>query len=125
MIVASAFRRVPSFLPDSLRQGRSALRGGLGALLLCSLAAPVAVPSAMAQPRDEQSEARRELRAGNVLPLRQIERNVIPRMGDSRYLGPEFDSAAMIYRLKFMDDGGRVVFVDVDARTGRVVGQRR
>ncbi len=114
MSAASSFRKMPSFL-----------KMGVGALLLCGLAAPFAAPSAMAQPRDEQSEARRELRAGNVLPLRQIERNVIPRMGDSRYLGPEFDSAAMIYRLKFMEDGGRVVFVDVDARTGRVVGRRR
>ena len=112
-------------LASSLRHAPLHFRRGLAVLLLCGLVAPVAAPSAMAQPRDEQSEARRELRAGNVLPLRQIERNVIPRMGDSRYLGPEFDSAAMIYRLKFMEDGGRVVFVDVDARTGRVVGQRR
>ena len=101
-----------------------AFRYALAALALCGLSAPLAAQQASGKERDGQSEARRELRAGNVLPLRQIERSVVPHMGDSRYLGPEFDSAAMIYRLKFMENGGRVVFVDVDARTGRVVGRR-
>ncbi|WP_370638037.1 PepSY domain-containing protein [Croceicoccus sp. Ery15] len=105
--------------------GIALFRHGLAALALCGMVAPVTAVPAMAQAKDGQSEARRELRAGNVLPLRQIERSVVPRMGGARYLGPEFDSAAMIYRLKFMEDGGRVVFVDVDARTGRVVGRSR
>lgn len=97
----------------------------MAALAICGMVAPVAAVPAFAQPSDGQGEARRELRAGNVLPLRQIERSVMPRMRGARYLGPEFDSAAMIYRLKFMENGGRVVFVDVDARTGRVVNIRR
>lgn len=100
-------------------------RDALAALALCGLVVPVAAAPAHAQASGGQGEARRELRAGNVLPLRQIERSVMPRMRDARYLGPEFDSAAMIYRLKFMENGGRVVFVDVDARTGRIVNIRR
>lgn len=103
---------------------RSPLRIALSVLAFAGCSAAL-TPQAMAQPRDGQGEARRELRAGNILALPQIERSVLPRMGDSRYLGPEFDSSAMIYRLKFMENGGRVVFVDVDARTGRIVNVRR
>ena len=49
---------------------------------------------------------------------------VLPAMPGMQYLGPEYDPAAMAYRLKFIRDG-RVVFVDVDARTGRCIGQSR
>ena len=54
------------------------------------------------------------------MPLREIERRVLPQMRGSQYLGPEYDPVAVAYRLKFID-GGRVVFVDVDARSGRVI----
>ena len=83
------------------------------------------VTAAEAQPRrTDQGEARKEMRAGNVLPLRQIEARVLPSMGDAEYLGPAYDSTAMAYRLKFIRDG-RVLFVDVDARTGRILRRSR
>ncbi len=72
----------------------------------------------------EQGEARRDLRAGNVHALRDIERQILPSMADMEYLGPEYDPDAMAYRLKFIRDG-RVMFVDVDARTGLVRGRSR
>ena len=75
-------------------------------------------------PHDEQHEARRELRAGNVHSLRDIEREVLPTMPGSQYLGPEYDPEAMAYRLKFIRDG-HVLFVDVDARTGQVLSRSR
>lgn len=95
----------------------------IAALLALSLAAiPVA---AHADPRpDEQGSVRREMRAGNVQSLREIERHILPTMRGMQYLGPEYDPAAMAYRLKFIRDG-RVVFVDVDARTGRILGESR
>ncbi len=73
---------------------------------------------------EEQNAARREVRAGNVHSLRDIERRVVPTMPGMQYLGPEYDSLAMAYRLKFIRDG-RVMFVDVDARTGQVLGRTR
>lgn len=85
------------------------------------LAAPLPV---MAGPGGEQGQARKELRAGNVRPLREIEAKVLPSMPGAQYLGPEYDPAAMAYRLKFIRDG-RVIFVDVDARTGEVMRQSR
>ncbi|MCH7629318.1 MULTISPECIES: PepSY domain-containing protein [Novosphingobium] len=93
--------------------------------LLAVLAALALSPvTAHAEPRGEQDEARRDLRAGNVQSLRDIERRVLPTKQGMQYLGPEYDPTAMAYRLKFIRDG-RVVFVDVDARTGRVLGESR
>ncbi|WP_395326870.1 PepSY domain-containing protein [Novosphingobium sp. BL-8H] len=77
-----------------------------------------------ADPGGDQGEARRERKAGNILSIRQIEQLVLPRMGGMQYLGPDYDPAAMAYRLKFIQNG-KVYFVDVDARTGRVIGQSR
>ena len=79
---------------------------------------------AQAQSRSEQTEARKQMRAGHTLKLREIERRVLPTMSGAEYLGPSYDSSAMAYRLKFLRDG-RVIFVDVDARTGRVLSRTR
>ncbi len=89
-----------------------------------ALTASVAMPVAHANQWAEQGFARREMRAGNVRSLRDIERRVLPTMQGMQYLGPEYDPAAMVYRLKFIRDG-RVVFVDVDARSGSIISQSR
>jgi len=72
--------------------------------------------------RSEQSEARQQFMAGEVKSLRQIESRVLPRMRGKQYLGPEYDPSSQVYRLKFLDNG-RVIFVDVDARTGAILRQ--
>lgn len=94
----------------------------LTALILIALAVP-AVP-ALAQAGGEQKQVRREARAGNVMPLRQLEQKVLPMMGGAQYLGPEYDPTVMVYRLKFIRDG-RVIFVDIDARSGDILRQSR
>ncbi|HWU01433.1 MAG TPA: PepSY domain-containing protein [Novosphingobium sp.] len=92
-------------------------------LALVLAAVPVA-DAAHAGPGEAQGVARKEFRSGTVRSLREIERRVLPMMHDMQYLGPEFDPAAVVYRLKFIRDG-RVVFVDVDARSGEVIRQSR
>jgi hypothetical protein len=87
------------------------------------LAALSATPAA-AEPTGEQGEVRKEMRAGNVRSLRDIERRVLPTKPGMQYLGPEYDPASMAYRLKFIRNG-RVVFVDVDARSGAVIAESR
>jgi uncharacterized iron-regulated membrane protein len=82
------------------------------------------VTSHAQQRPDEQNEARRDLRSGAVRSLRDIERRILPTKPGMQYLGPEYDPAALVYRLKFIRDG-RVMFVDVDARTGQVLGESR
>ena len=84
------------------------------AVLLCG--------SADAQRRRDQDEAFAARRAGQVMPLNQIEQNIVPRMGGASYLGPEFDAGSATYRLKFMR-GGSVIWIDIDGRTGQIVGR--
>ena len=64
--------------------------------------------------------AREQMQAGRELAPREIERRIIPQMRGSDYLGFEYDAGASAYRLKFLKDG-QVTWVDVDARTGRVM----
>ncbi|MDT0507949.1 PepSY domain-containing protein [Novosphingobium sp. MMS21-SN21R] len=100
------------------------MRFALSFVIAATLAslAPVAV-NAQQRP-DEQNEVRRDLRSGAVRSLRDIERRVLPTKPGMQYLGPEYDPSAMVYRLKFIRDG-RVMFVDVDAKTGQVLGESR
>ncbi len=81
-----------------------------------------AAPPALANPGDAQGQVRKEMQAGNVRSLRDIEREIVPTMPGMQYLGPEYDPVAMAYRLKFIQNG-RVVFIDVDARSGRVINR--
>ena len=99
-------------------------------LTLCALSAATPAlamrpPSADIQlawndrPRD-QDRAFRATQEGRSMPLPMIERKVLPFMGGADYLGPEFRGRT--YRLKFMQEG-RVIWVDVDAATGRILGK--
>ena len=97
------------------------------AAVLASLGSPPASASDFAvqqQSRGDQGEARKEMKAGNQLSLREIERRVVPQMRGYEYLGFAYDAPARAYRLKFIKDG-RVVNVDVDARTGRIINRSR
>lgn len=89
------------------------------------LASTASAPLAHAEPsRDEQGEARKGVRDGAVLPLKEIEKRIVPPMqaNGMEYLGPAYDSVAKAYRLKFIKNG-KVTFVDVDARSGRVLSR--
>jgi uncharacterized membrane protein YkoI len=92
-------------------------------LALSALAAlgPVSAPAEPAQRRDQQ-EAFDQLRQGRIMPLREIEARVLPRMNGAQYLGVELDPQTSIYTLKFVRKG-TVIWVYVDARSGKVVGQ--
>ena len=93
--------------------------------LFASLAAAALVSGAFAVPaaaqaRGDQASAREEMRAGRNLPVREIERRVVPQMKGHEYLTLEYDGASSAYRLKFIKEG-QVVWVDVDARTARIL----
>lgn len=89
------------------------------ALIATGIAGGVAAP-ALAQSRTDQQSARDEMRAGRTMSVRDIERRIIPQMKGNEYLGFEYDGAASAYRLKFIRDG-QVIWVDVDARTARIL----
>lgn len=91
------------------------------------LAGPLTGAEALAQARSlqpgngEQARAREQMQAGRNMPIRDIERRIIPQMERSdEYIGFEYDPAASAYRLKFIREG-RVIWVDVDARTARIL----
>lgn len=43
-------------------------------------------------------------------------------MRDSQYIGFDYDAAEAIYTLKFLRNG-TVIWVEVDGRTGKVIGR--
>ena len=95
----------------------------LRTLLAVALAGTAVAAPADARPRDrEQDEAFRGTQAGRFVPLRAIESRIVPQMRGFTYLGPELDAGAGRYRLKFMR-GQQMVWIDVDAHDGRVVGR--
>ena len=79
------------------------------------------VAPADARPRDrEQDDVFKGTKEGRILPLRLIEARIIPRMRGFDYIGPELIGNR--YRLKFMR-GAQVVWIDVDPRTGQIIGK--
>lgn len=95
----------------------------LAPLLIVLLAVP-ALPASAGPGGNPQDQARKELRAGNIRPIREIEGQILPAMQGAQYLGFEYDPVALAYRLKFIRDG-HVIFVDVDARSGETIRQSR
>ncbi len=94
----------------------------LALLLATGLAAP-----AQAQffgGGDEQDAARRAMLDGQVMPFSVLKRKVDREVGEATYLGSEFDARRKSYRLKYVREG-KVVWVDVDGRTGDIIGWAR
>jgi hypothetical protein len=94
----------------------------LRTLLAATIAALLTGAPALADPPRDADRAFRETQQGRSLPLPQIERKVMPFMGGADYLGPELNGGT--YRMKFMDNG-RVIWVDVDPQTGRIIRRSR
>lgn len=90
------------------------------AFVVGGLAAPAASQRGRDAAQGEQASAREQMQAGRELAPRDIERRIVPQMKGSDYLGFEYDPGASAYRLKFLKEG-QVTWVDVDARTGRVM----
>ena len=96
----------------------------LAALALGSMIA--ATPASAQNSRGDQASARAEMAAGRNMPIREIERMIVPRYERQgyEYLTFEYDGTAVIYRFKFIKEG-RLLFVDTDPRTGRVLREQR
>ena len=89
---------------------------------LAALCAGLLATPALADPPRDADRAFDAKRQGRAMPLPKIERRVMPFMGGADYLGPEFNGER--YRLMFVKEG-RVIWVDVDAATGRILGRSR
>jgi hypothetical protein len=105
-------------------------------LTLALLAIAVATPPALAQNRNRAPSAAQPVRSGveeqrpnavQTRPLPDIVARVqaTPPYSGMDYVGvADYDERAMIYVLRFID-GRRVVVVNVDARSGRILGSAR
>ena len=95
-----------------------------GALLALACVSCTLVPvQAMAQ-RDEQAAARSNVKRGGAMSIRNIEAIVLPRMRGMTYVGFTYHPVENVYLLRFMD-GPKVVDVEVDAKTGRILWRSR
>lgn len=88
-------------------------------LAAAGLFAPTAADAAHPRFPDAQ-EAFRGVREGEILPLRVIRQRV--RIPGAELIGADLIADGTRYRLRFMR-GSNVLWVDVDARTGRVLGR--
>lgn len=90
------------------------------------------------QASSDQGNARREMRAGNALEAAELERRFfrivgLPicrsnRSGGAQrcieYLRYDYDRTVSVYRFKYIQQG-RVRYIDLDARSGRVLNRSR
>ena len=67
----------------------------------------------------DQDAAYRAAQQGRILPLPMIRARI--RIPGAQFIGAEFDGR--VYRLKFMR-GSEVIWIDVEASTGRVLGRQ-
>lgn len=88
-------------------------------LLALACASPVTAQRLTATRGGEQDAAYRANQQGEILSLGEIRARI--NVPGARFIGVEFDGR--IYRLKFMR-GSEMIWIDVDARTGRVVGRQ-
>ncbi|OWV33672.1 hypothetical protein B5C34_09495 [Pacificimonas flava] len=92
--------------------------GIIAAALLFLMAAAPAPAEAIVDPRD-QDAALQARKNGELLGLDDIREQVGRRVG-GRFLGCDCDPHSGRYRMKYLR-GGKVVMVDVDARTGDIL----
>lgn len=67
-----------------------------------------------------QNAAYRAMQEGRVLSLPEIRARI--RVPGAQYIGAEIIGPT-VYRLKYMR-GAEVIWIDVDARTGRIIGRQ-
>jgi len=91
-------------------------------LLAAAVVAGLTSAPALADPSRDSQRAFEATREGRSMPLPQLERRVLPFMGGADYLGPELNGGT--YRLKFIQNG-QVIWVDVDAQSGRIIRRSR
>ena len=92
--------------------------------LLAAAGLAVAPAPAFAQrglQRAEQNGAYRATQQGEALPFTEIRRRVSITVPNAQFIGVEI-IGGMIYRLKYMR-GADVIWIDVDARTGRIIAR--
>jgi len=110
---------MPPAYPPCLIQRKSRVFDVMRNLILLAAMLGAAASAAGAQGLNrvrEQDNAYRATQQGRILPFQEIRMRI--NVPGATFIGVEFDGR--IYRLKYMR-GPDVIWIDVDARTGRVI----
>jgi hypothetical protein len=102
---------------------RSVLLALGGLALLAGPGLPVAAQSFARGA--EQNAARRAMLDGDVMPFSIIKRKIEREMREATYVGVAPPPREGVYRMQFLRADGRVVWVDVDGKTGNIIGRTR
>ncbi|MBI3348805.1 MAG: PepSY domain-containing protein [Burkholderiales bacterium] len=98
-------------------------------LCLCAAAlwfSAACVTSVQADDRHDHDRARAALRAGEVLSLQQVlEKVQHSHPGEVLEVELEREDGRWVYELKLLQSGGRLVRLDVDAKTAEILKSRQ
>jgi uncharacterized membrane protein YkoI len=75
---------------------------------------------------DEQAEVRENMLDRKVMPFSILKRRVEQAMsGEASYVGMAPPPREGVYRMQFLRKDGRVIWVDVDGKTGDIIARTR
>lgn len=90
-----------------------------------ALLALVALAGAAQASDDDHDRARQAVQAGEVLKLSTVLERIAPRHpGQVLEVELEREHSQWVYEIKLLQSGGRLVKLQVDARTGEVIERR-
>jgi uncharacterized membrane protein YkoI len=95
-------------------------------ILAVALAAAIALPLSGGPAPAQPADPRNAVQQGQALPLRSILQQVLPRF-PGQLLKADLtreSNGQMIYRLRILDESGKVILVTTDARSGRILSAR-
>ncbi|HEY1125523.1 MAG TPA: hypothetical protein VGE65_07810 [Sphingobium sp.] len=108
---------------------RSYFAASILALLPAFAAISLASPGVQAQGfsrGNDQNEARENMLDRKVMPFSIIKRRTESAMeNEASYVGVAPSPREGIYRMQFLRKDGRVIWVDVDGKTGDIVGRTK
>ena len=108
-----------------LSRRRPSLRRRALAWVVVGLGA-VGASSVWARDDKDQDRVRDAVRAGEVMPLDELrERLRRSQPGELLDLELEREDGRWIYEVKLLQAGGRIVKLEIDARSGEVIRERR
>lgn len=96
----------------------------LGGLLAISATSLPANAQSFARGEDQRA-ARRAMLDGEVMPFSIIKRRVEREMPEAKYVGVGPSSRDGVIRMQFLQHNGKVIWVDVDGKTGNIIGRTR